>query len=147
MLLFECLLLFSFLWTAWSAEKLANNYLSDFCPFALWNGVTSVIFSLSDKTPVSIDIFVIRIFGSKISSFTVFRIFFLIWRTRVLFVCNDTPGLDFFSGFQSHSGQPYSHLVEAYMMYIHLWCNTSWQPAWGLVTVPHMPDLNSRPPI
>ena len=43
------------------------------------------------------------------------------------------------SGFQSHSGQPYSHLAEAYVLHvswdsprleIHLL--TSWQPAWQL---------------
>ena len=36
---------------------------------------------------------------------------------------------DVSSGFKSQSGQPYSCLVEAYMLHfpeIHLWCNTCW---------------------
>ena len=46
---------------------------------------------------------------------------------------NDTPDLNFWwqpSGFQSQSGQAYSHLAESYMMHIpeiHLWCNTCWR--------------------
>ena len=51
---------------------------------------------------------------------------------------------DDISGFQSQSGQPYSHLVVLYMTYIprdsplvqHLLI--SWQPAWRLVGIPHM---------
>ena len=48
------------------------------------------------------------------------------------------------SGFQSHSGQLYLHLVEVYMMYVprdsplvQQLPSSSW-PAWWQVTVPHM---------
>ena len=53
---------------------------------------------------------------------------------------------DVSSGFESQSGQPYLHLAEAYVMYVH-WDSplvqhllTTWQPAWQLVKVPQKED-------
>ena len=50
---------------------------------------------------------------------------------------------DISSGFQSQSGQPYSHLAEAYTIYVpcvsplvrHL--PTSWRPTWQSIASPH----------
>ena len=73
----------------------------------------------------------------------------IFWRTWVLFVGPLIPLLwtssDISSGFQSQSGQPYSHLAEAYVLHVpwdsplvwHLL--TSWQPAWWLSCLFHIP--------
>ena len=67
----------------------------------------------------------------------------IFWRTQVLFVGPLIPLFwtsgDVFSGFQSQSGQPYLHLMEAYMLHVLrdysplVWyLTTSWQLAWHL---------------
>ena len=78
------------------------------------------------------DIFVLPIFGVH-KSFFMGPLIPLFWTSD-----------DVSSGFQSQSGQPYLHLVEAYVIYVprdsplvqHLL--TSWWPAWQLITSLHL---------
>ena len=119
------------------AERERNNMSTNFIVWPNSTIVTSrrVCAFLTAKEKVCLVLGINKRYGKLEILFS--KIF---WRTFILFVGPLIPLFwisgGFSSGFQSQSGQSYSHLVDVYVMYIPsnsllVWhMLTSWWPAW-----------------